>query len=265
MSEAGQLQERQTAPDLTTPLGAREISATSSRARTLPSDYLAKLAKRNSLPDPVLSSFSEQMQNPQLVAFNSPSASSPMSPSYHFTPQMGNARIPDLKNVMFPSDNPFAYPNQPMTALDSVDSHYSFSESSITTPNESNMFGTPNSSTHQIPQFGAYDYAFQQALNENPNLAQQFATQGSRHFNAPFTDILMQNAIGTDMNQLGGVPKTTEPINMGGDINANTNPEYWKQMNGGQIGIGQGPSQGVPQAHMDYFGSEGWNAAWGEQ
>ena len=205
------------------------------------------------------------MQNPHLMGFNSPSTSSPMSPNYQFTPQLGNAQIPDLKNVMFPSDNPFAYPNQPMSALESADGHYPFSEASVT-PNESNMFGTPSSGTHQIPQqFGGYDYVFQQALNENPNLAQQFAEHGNRGFNAPFTDILMQHTIGHDMSHLGGNPRTTEPMGMS-DMNITANPdEYWKSMGGGQMPMPQGLPQDVQQASMDYFGSEGWNPAWGEQ
>jgi len=213
------------------------------------------------MPDPILSTFHEQMQNPQLMGFNSPSASSPMSPIYQFTPQLGNAQIPDLKNVMFPSDNPFAYPNQPMSALESSDGHYSFSEASVT-PNEPNMFGTPSNGTHQLPQqFGGYVFGFQQALNENPNLAQPFAAQSNRDFNAPFTDILMENTIGHDISHLGGIPRTSESVSMG-DMNATANPnDYWKSMGRGPSGI----EQGLPPTNMDYFGSEGWNPAWGEQ
>jgi hypothetical protein len=264
-SEGGQPSERQPLPDLGAPLSSREHSATPSRARTLPSDYLAKLAKRNSLPDSVLSTFQEQMQNPQLMGFSSPSASSPMSPNYQFTPQLGNAQIPDLKNVMFPSDNPFAYPSQPLSALESADGQYSYSEASMT-PNESNLFGTPSSGTHQIPQhFGGYDFAFQQALSDNPNLSQQFAAQGNRDFNAPFTDMLMQNAIGHDISHLGGIPRTTEPVTMS-DLGTTANADaFWKRVGGGQGGVGQPLAQGVQQTNMDYFGSEGWNPAWGEQ
>ncbi|KAJ9608431.1 Gypsy retrotransposon integrase-like protein 1 [Cladophialophora chaetospira] len=259
--EAGPQQERQTIPDLATPSSSREHSATPSRARTLPSDYLAKLAKRNSMPDPVLANFHDQLQNAQLMGLHSPSTSSPMSPNYQFTPQLGNAEIPDLKNLMFPSDNPFAYPNQPMSALESADGRYSFSEASMT-PSESNLFGTPSSGTHQIPQqFGAYDFGFQPALNGNPTLAQQFAAQANRDFNAPFTDILMQNTMGHDMTHLGGIPRTSEPASMG-DMNMTANPgEYWKGLGSGQSGI----EQGLSQTNVDYFGSEGWNPAWGDE
>ncbi|EXJ73053.1 uncharacterized protein A1O5_04202 [Cladophialophora psammophila CBS 110553] len=267
-TEGGPAQERQTGPDLANTMGSREPSATPSRARTLPSDYLAKLAKRNSLPDPVMSNFSEQVQSAQMMGFQSPSTSSPMSPNYQYTPQLGNAQIPDLKNVMFPSDNPFAYPSQPMSAIESVDGHYSFSEPSMT-PNDPNIFGTPSSS-HQMPiptpHFAGYDYPFQHTLNETPSLAQHFGSQTSRDFNAPFTDILMQNALGTDMSHLGGVPNTTESMNMGGgDVNASTNPdEYWKHLNGGQIGLGTGLPHGVQQTSMDYFSTESWTPTWAE-
>jgi hypothetical protein len=262
--EVGQLQERQTAPDVSSPLGSsREHSATPSRARTLPSDYLAKLAKRNSLPESISASFQEHLQNPQLMGFHSPSTSSPMSPNYQFTPQLGNAQIPDLKNVMFPSDNPFAYPNPPMSALE-TDGHYPYSEASMT-PNDSKLFGTPSSGTHQIPQqFTGYDFAFQQALGGNADLAQQFAAQGNRDFNAPFTDVLMQNTAGNDMSHLGGLAKTTEPIRMGDMSTAADPDEYWKHMSGALASMGHELPQGIPQ-NMDYFGSEGWNPAWGEE
>ena len=262
--EVGQLQERRTVPDLSAPLGSRENSATPGRTRTLPSDYLAKLAKRNSLPDPVFSNLHDQLQNPQLMGFQSPSTSSPMSPNFQFTPQLGNAQIPDLKNVMFPSDNPFAYPNPPMSALESIDGQYQFSDASMT-PNESNMYGTPGSGTHQIPQqFGGYEYAFQQALSGNPNLTQQFNAQGNRDFNAPFTDVLMQNGIGNDMSHLGGIPRS-EPIGMG-DMNITAHPEsYWKSTGGGQSNMAQELPHVMPQTNIDYFGADGWNPAWGEE
>ncbi|OAG34989.1 hypothetical protein AYO21_10822 [Fonsecaea monophora] len=267
--EAGPQQERSNAGEGSNQVTPREHSATPSRARTLPSDYLAKLAKRNSLPDPVMSSFSEHVQNAQLVGFQSPSTSTPMSPNYQYTPQLGNAQIPDLKNVMFPSDNPFAYPNPPMSALESTDGHYPFSEASMT-PNETNLFGTPSSSSHLMPiptpHFGSYDYPFPQGLSESPGLTQQFGTQTGRDYNTPFTDILMHNSLGSDMNHLGGgVPNTTESMNVGGEASASTNTdEYWKHMNGGQIGVGAGLPQGV-QANLDYFGTESWNPGWVEQ
>lgn len=266
----GQIQERPGVAESVKASGSREHSATPSRSRTLPSDYLAKLAKRNSLPDPVMSIFADQMPNSQPIGFNSPSTASPMSPNYQFTPQLGNAQIPDLKNVMFPSDNPFAYPSQAMSTLDSSnDGQYSFSDASMT-PNESNLFGTPSSGTHQIPQFGGYDFAFQQAVHENPTLAQQLAGQPTRDFNAPFSDLLMQSGLGGDMSQLGGsvqggVPATTTAgeVNMA-DANISANlEEYWKRANGGQMSMSNGlPLQAM---NVDYFGSEGWNPAWGEQ
>lgn len=193
-----------------------------------------------------------------------------MSPNYQFTPQLGNAQIPDLKNVMFPSDNPFAYPSQSMSTLESSnDGQYPLSDASMT-PNESNLFGTPSSGTHQIPQFGGYDFAFQQAVHENPSLARQLAGQPTRDFNAPFADLLMQSGMGGDMSQLGGsvqggIPDSTaagEVSMTDANISAHLD-DYWKGVNGGQMGM----SNGLPLQTMnvDYFGSEGWNPAWGEQ
>lgn len=36
------------------------------------------------------------------------------------TPALNQGQLPDLKSVMFPGDNPFAYPNQPLNTLDSM-------------------------------------------------------------------------------------------------------------------------------------------------
>lgn len=40
-----------------------------------------------------------------------------------FSPQQvtGSRNFPDLSTMMFPSDDPFAYPNQPMSTLESLD------------------------------------------------------------------------------------------------------------------------------------------------
>lgn len=52
---------------------------------------------------------------------NSGFASHLATPTLDFgTPALVNGHLPDLKSVMFPGDNPFAYPNQPMSTLDTM-------------------------------------------------------------------------------------------------------------------------------------------------
>ncbi|CZT49777.1 related to transcriptional activator Mut3p [Rhynchosporium secalis] len=49
------------------------------------------------------------------------SPSSSLHPSYSLPPQFGiNTGVPDLGAMMFPSNDPFAYPNQPMMAFENV-------------------------------------------------------------------------------------------------------------------------------------------------
>lgn len=173
---------------------------TPGRARTLPHDYLAKVAKRNSMPDP---NGQPAMPNPHLVNLNSPVASSPLNnqPFDYPSGHIRQTQIPDLKNVMFPSDNPFAYPNQPISTLEGVDARYGFSDAPMDSPfagsneNSTSMLGTPVSvpSQPQLPitsnpeqrshvqQPPPLDMAtLQRIYEENPQLAAHLAQQ--RHF-----------------------------------------------------------------------------------
>lgn len=217
------------------------------------------------MPDPhALSNLAEgssQMANPlPMMGYQSPATASPISGHFDFaTPQMANAQIPDLKNVMFPSDNPFAYPNQPISTLESTDGSYSFPDHNYGS-NDDSIFGTPTggSTSTQMPlptpNYGSYDYSFQQALNESSWLGGQPLTGGhGPPYGAPITDILMQNAIGGDHLDLSGMPMTM------GDHDTPAN----------SIGTGRGPTQGLQSNLDDYFHSEGWNPssnpAWGEQ
>ena len=53
-------------------------------------------------------------QDPYSTSNNSPSSSVPSSTSSY---GISNAYMPNLSSMMFPSPDPFAYPNQPMTTL----------------------------------------------------------------------------------------------------------------------------------------------------
>ncbi|KAK5214051.1 Gypsy retrotransposon integrase-like protein 1 [Exophiala xenobiotica] len=259
-------QDREAAQSSSTPSSLKEAAATPSRTRTLPSDFLAKLAKRNSMPDPhLLTGLSEgaaaQMQNHQMFGYQSPSTASPMSGHFDFAGQLGNAQIPDLKNVMFPSDNPFAYPNQPISTLESGDASYSFPDPNLGYSDHS-MSGTPTGgSTHMSIPTPQYDngFSFQQALGENPGSAQAFAAHG-RHFGAPITDLLMQNAIGGEHMNLGGLPHFHDPLTTAGNDVSGTSQheEFWK----GSTGTNTVPPPGLE----DYFNNErlAWDSSWGD-
>ncbi|KAJ9641594.1 Gypsy retrotransposon integrase-like protein 1 [Knufia peltigerae] len=261
-------QEMQSVASVSTPSSLREQSATPSRTRTIPSDFLAKLAKRNSMPDPhALTGLSEgtptstHMQSQPMLGYQSPAIASPMSGHFDFTPQLGNAQIPDLKNVMFPSDNPFAYPNQPISTLESGDGSFSFADHSLGF-SEHSMAGTPTTSTAPMSlPTSQYDHGFyQQAINDNSQSAHPFGSQGGR-FGAPITDLLMQNAIGGEHVNLGGLPSFHDPMvaTSTTDPSRSTQPEdFWK----GSAGAASVPPPGLE----DYFNNErlGWDPNWND-
>lgn len=59
--------------------------------------------------------------NPNSAGMQTPNSSGnpiPLSPSYNLQNSFNGQQIPDLSAMMFPSADPFAYPNQPMTTLE---------------------------------------------------------------------------------------------------------------------------------------------------
>ncbi|RMZ84408.1 hypothetical protein DV738_g652, partial [Chaetothyriales sp. CBS 135597] len=168
---------------------AHESLASPHRSRTLPQDYIANMPKRNSMPEPSPLSLSHSPNNSHLVGINSPLASHSVLPQFDFTAQMGNSQhMPDLRNVMFSSENPFAYPNQPLDpadagfGLDNMDPFPNSNEDSkmstdpavhnsaraVAAPFDMNAFHPPL--LHQIPtggrSFNSLDPAGYQALPE---------------------------------------------------------------------------------------------------
>ena len=85
---------------------------------------------------------------------NSPSSSLPSSGAPYGMP---NNYVPDLSSMMFPSGDPFAYPNQPMTTLE--DGRSIKQE----TPVDSNAFSQPHSSgaPYSSLSFGSLPYMMQ--------------------------------------------------------------------------------------------------------
>lgn len=286
-----------TPQNIPTPSSLRENMSTPLRARTFPSDFLAKLAKRNSMPDSnIFTNFGEGANHvPQIVGFASPSAASPMSAAFDFTPQMGNAQLPDLKNVMFPSDNPFAYPNQPISTLESGDGQYSFQDQGIDSyggTGEHNMYDTPQSgsqgSMQPLPTSAPnFDLSYHQALNEPSGLTNPYGGQGGQ-FGTPLTDMLMQNAIGTEAGHFGtwqgqgrgqgqgqGQVQSHGPMGMG-DLNgenldtASSDERYWEGLHKSEMGslksgyAPMGDTNGINNGGgtNDMFGSDPWMPSW---
>jgi hypothetical protein len=266
-------QEKQPTPGIATPISLREPTGPPARARTFPSDFLAKIAKRNSMPEaPAMANFSDGVApQPPLVGFGSPSTASPISPNFDYTPQMGNAQIPDLKNVMFPSDNPFAYPNQPISTLESSDGHFSFQDSGIdafTGPNDHTMYDTPTTNVGQMPQPSPapnYDFSYQRALNEHPGLMQAYGGTAN-HFGAPLTDLLMQNTFSGDNNShFNHLPALQDPMTTseGPDAGPSQNSEeYWNRLHKGDVGMRTGLTPGTEPGLNEFFSPESWSTNW---
>ena len=172
---------------------------------------------------------------------------------------MGHTQIPDLKNVMFPSDNPFAYPNQPISTLES--SHqFAYQDSnpeSYPGSNDVSMMGTPASLSNHISgpsNDQAQNYgmdSMQRMYEENPQLVQQFAQQG-RHFSAPTAGF-------------GQLPTFAGHNSMYDVPNQMSQEDYWTQMGKGNLGTRTGFTPGASVNLDELFGGDGWTGMWEQQ
>ena len=165
--------------------------------------------------------FTEQMQT-------SPSLS-------NFDTQFGNPNLPDLKNVMFPSDNPFAYPNQPISTLESsqftsgaqTNSPLFFSANTV--PNAT-FDGMPGPMYNGLEPFQQNRQMTQSGLNNNNN-------------NPTFVDAPMDLPM-TGVQQVDG---SFPPVQDGG---------YWNQLGGNRTGL-------TPGVNLeDLFGSDQYSSVW---
>lgn len=216
------------------------------RARTFPYGYLARVTKRNSMPNSMVNpalnieTHLHQPMTPQgPIAYGTPSSSTSGSTSAPFGQQLADPNIPDLRAVMFPSDNPFAYPNQPMSTLEGMQ-YLSPEEQQETLPGKQN-FGMPNQLNNtQMPP----ELSFNELNNSvfGSNLAQEY--HNNRHFSAPMgaTNFPMT------MDEGMGIPVAQD--------------EYWPHLSkqAGAHGLAPG---GVNLDEL--FGGEGWSNVWNEQ
>ena len=100
------------------------------------------------------SEYQRRSQNSYSASNNSPSSSLPSSGAPFGMP---NNYVPDLSSMMFPSGDPFAYPNQPMTTLE--DGRSIKQENTM----DSNAFSQPQSSgpPYSSLNFGSLPYMMQ--------------------------------------------------------------------------------------------------------
>jgi hypothetical protein len=241
------LQTNFAGPDVQPTQGNEEFPGPS-RARTFPHGLLARANKRNSMPNSTINpalnvseTHSQQPMTPQApTAYGTPSSSGSGSTSAPFGQQHTDPNIPDLRAVMFPSENPFAYPNQPMSTLEGM--QYMSPEDQQQEPlsggtSEQN-FGMPNNA-HMPPELSFND------LNNSvfgSNLAQQY--HSNRHFSAP-------------------MGATNFPMTMDEGMGISVpQDEYWPHLKK------QAVPQGMTPAGLnldELFGGEGWNNVWNEQ
>ena len=159
----GQSQMRQRAPDLR----ARSQNASNPSHRSNISPNQQGSLKRSSIAQDS-SPLRDQMaysdpthqrgsQNPHNASENSPSSSLPSSAAPY---GMQNNYVPDLSSMMFPSADPFAYPNQPMTALENRQSIKQENPVDPNTFSPSNSSGAPYTGL----DYGSLPYMMQSQL-----------------------------------------------------------------------------------------------------
>lgn len=156
----GLSQMPQRAPEAT----ARSQNVTNSTRRSNISPNQQGSLKRSSIAQESLP-LSDQMtnldsvyrrgsQDPYSASNNSPGNSLPSSAASY---GMQNSYVPDLSSMMFPSADPFVYPNQPMTTLEH---RQSIKQEN---PMDPNMFSPPNTSSapYNNLDYGSLPYMVQ--------------------------------------------------------------------------------------------------------
>jgi len=178
-------------------------------------------------------------------------ASGMITPSSTSTPfsgsSMGNPNLPDMKAVMFPSDNPFAYPNQPMSTLEAQQS-MGLEREQIFNNSKGGMFASSMFGRGQPPHL-SFDNSAIPVYDQQAAAHQQYLQQG-RQMSAPLT--------------IGNSFELPEQMKRG-ELNRMLFPGdgYWAPMTkpeGERAGITTG---GVNLDEL--FGGEGWSNIWNTQ
>ena len=231
----------------------QEDFQTPSRARSFPHSLLGTSNKRNSMPTPAIkpeTNVSDMHGLPQMLphrptTYGTQSSTASDQAAVLFPQQHRDLNVPDLRAVMFPSDNPFAYPNQPMSTLEGTlymspeDQQENFSVSTSEPDYHiSNQMNAP------IPP----DLSFNDLNNSvyTNNLAPQY--HNSSNFSAPMAPTSFP------------VPCVEDTMGMAGMTN--THEDFWAQMN--KQGVTTGMNSGAVNLD-ELFGGDGWTTVWNGQ
>ena len=245
------------APEISTLSTSSDISTDPSRIGALPQTLTNKDSKRNSMPETVRrmsAGFEEdqmrQTPNQQKIwnLGNMPDAMTPSSSTTSFPgQQLGNPNLPDLKAMMFPSDNPFAYPNQPISTLEAQQITPD-QQNSFPSPANSGIYSSGRDSTHtgtgisfenpSMPIFGDIS-------GIQPSFLQQPGQFGVSMSSGPTFEIPQQME---GNGEVGG-------LNLPGE-------GYWTQMDRAETGRTGLTPGGINLDEL--FGGEGWSSIWGD-
>lgn len=198
---------------------------------------------------------------PPFSSLATPAESSGYSSSHHGTPAastmdfgtpaLAQGQLPDLKSVMFPGDNPFAYPNQPMSTLDTM-SNAPFGNDS---PQASAQYDTPISMN--VPQAFSQDF---QKFGSNASMSQMFGEGHNQNQRpAPMSQPFFNHGHITSEPNLMSVPQQQNSLQVPGAMEED---DYWSHAPAkGNFRTGLTPGgPGVNLNLDDIFGNaNGWN------
>jgi len=222
------------------------------RAPSFSYDFSVNISKRSSLSESAsLTPQSFDEQDTFLNSWNIGTANGVMTPVSTTTPfssqHLDNPNLPNMEPVMFPSDNPFAYPNQPMSTLEAQQSLNAEQQNSYSGPTTTSMYNVGVNSNPTPARF-LFDSTQMPAFPRSFNVPQRSVQQG-QEMNAP----------------ISGPPSFDAPSQMDEptDLNAINFPVgegYWSRTDrtgGGRNGLA--PS-GINLDEL--FGGEGWSNIW---
>ena len=238
------------APNLASPQTSTPDLRAQGRTRSFPHDLSINVSKRLPVSDDSLNTpqnFDDQLQQDapmhSLWSLGSNTVMTPTStttpfPSHH----LGNPNLPDMKPVMFPSDNPLAYPNQPMSTLEAQQWISPEQQSTYSSPVSTGMYNISNT---QPPPNVPFDNTGLGGFGRSYSIPQQYMQRGGQT-NAP-----VHGTSGFD------TPQQTESTGNPTVVNFPAGDGYWSQMdriNGGRTGLTPG---GINMDEL--FGGDGWN------
>jgi hypothetical protein len=155
-------------------------------------------------------------------------------------PQLAD-NLPDLRSLMYPSTNPFAYGNQPLSILE--DTHMMSSEQQCPFVGPTTAFGISSN------DIGARDMRF---YNPSNTLLENSGQQ------VTYQQIQNGSILGPSRNPMGF--QIPQPTNVQDMRNMNGDEEFWQQLSKGRTGL-------TPGLNLEeLFGSEGgWNSGYMDQ